>query len=141
MRGKREMKKLLLLVVAIIILSMLITMGCGEQESLKTTPTGIDFILKYDKDGDGKVSLKEYPYDDFSAYDINSDGFILLVETPKDSRATADQISFILIYDKDGDAKVSQEEFNLQSFDVYDLNNDGFIEPLESPGIGSCPPE
>lgn len=131
------MKDLKILAVALLmtsILSILSIVGCDEQKFPTITPTGIDFILNYDKDGDMKVSLDEYRYDDFFAYDVNADGFIVLVETPQDSKMNPNKVAFILKYDKDGDSKVSPEEFYVPtSFSSYDLNNDGFIDMYEAP--------
>ena len=141
------MKKLLFLVIAIIMSSVSIPVACGEPESTTTTtttpwwtPTGIDFIVTYDKDGDGKVSKEEYPNEDFIVYDKNDDGFIILDEvSPQealtDGEPTAGQIAFIVKYDKDEDGKVSNEEFTGVHFPIYDRNGNGFIEPLEAPKL------
>jgi hypothetical protein len=144
------MKKLLFLVIAIIMSGMSITVGCGEPEPPTTTTpttitpmmitpttmaTGLNFILKFDEDGDGKVSYEEYPVPSFVLYDRNSDGFIVLDEAPvPKTEPSAAQIAFIVKYDADEDGKVSYEEFPRPHFPYYDYNGDGFIEPIEAPG-------
>jgi hypothetical protein len=49
---------------------------------------GVDFITKFDKNGDGKVSRKEFPALEsaFNFFDKNRDGFITLNEAPQGQR-------------------------------------------------------
>ena len=58
------------------------------EEKKKTANTNqIAFIVKYDKNGDGKVDKKEFTGEHFAVYDKNSDGFIEPHEAPEGQTA------------------------------------------------------
>ncbi|MFC1868808.1 hypothetical protein ACFL0H_11835 [Thermodesulfobacteriota bacterium] len=111
---------------------------------------GIDFIKKFDFDKDGKVSHDEWEgikpttaYRDkhWPQYDLNRDGFITLDEAPQEKAKSseikhsfnANQIAFIVKFDKNEDGKLDNTEFTGSHFPVYDKNGDGFIEAHEAP--------
>ena len=111
---------------------------------------GIDFIKKFDFDKDGKVSHDEWEgikpttaYKDkhWPQYDLNRDGFITFDEAPQikakspevKRRFNANQIAFIVKFDKNEDGKLDKSEFTGEHFPVYDKNGDGFIEVHEAP--------
>lgn len=54
----------------------------------KTEPTAgqIAFVVKFDKDQDGKLSKEEYTGAYFSVYDRNGDGFIEPMEAPEEKK-------------------------------------------------------
>lgn len=53
--------------------------------SAQERPGGVGFIMKFDKDGDGKVSREEFPAREsaFNFFDRNRDGFITWDEAPQ----------------------------------------------------------
>jgi Ca2+-binding EF-hand superfamily protein len=103
-----------------------------------------------DKNGDGKVSRDEFPGRPamFERVDGNKDGFLEASEVKalaaKAGAATmppaAQPGARIMAMDKDGDGKVSREEFMgaPAMFDRLDVNNDGSLskdEAAEAPKI------
>ena len=52
---------------------------------------------------------------------------------PPENTVNANQIAFIVKFDKDKDGKVSNKEFTGSHFPQFDKNGDGFIEPDEAP--------
>ena len=117
--------------------------------------SGIEFMNKFDLNKDGKISHKEwetvkpdtvYKLKHWPEYNINKDAYITLDEVPeKGGRSepapsaeekkgvTANQVAFIVKFDKDQDGKLSNKEFTGIHFPVYDKNGDGFIEVHEAP--------
>lgn len=106
--------------------------------------TGQNFIGKFDKDNDGKVSKDEFPgpAEHFSDMDKNGDGFVTADEMPQVSKPQMDgtgphgiRKNFIKRLDKDNDGKVSKEEFTgpPEHFTGLDKNGDGFITEDEMP--------
>ncbi len=109
---------------------------------------GLNFIRKFDKDNDGKVSKDEFPgpAEHFSNIDKNGDGFVTADEvqagrpprmggtqgTPGQMDGTGPKgmgQNFIRRFDKDNDGKVSKDEFSGRTdrFTRLDKNGDGFI--------------
>jgi len=117
--------------------------------------SGIEFMNKFDLNKDGKISHKEwesvkpntvYKLKHWPEYNINGDDYITLDEVPEKSGKsepappmeeekgiTANQVAFIVKFDKNQDGKLSKEEFTGIHFSVYDKNGDGFIEVEEAP--------
>ena len=102
------------------------------------------FIQDFDKNGDGKVSKKEFtgPEKAFMKFDKNNDGFITKDEVPKGRKEEGKppkdkkpRKGFIQDFDKNGDGKVSKKEFTgpEKVFMKFDKNNDGFITKDEAP--------
>ena len=110
---------------------------------------------KFDLNKDGKISHKEwetvktttvYRLKHWPEYNTNGDAYITLEEVPeKDGKSepappeedkkeiTANQVAFIVKFDKDQDGKLSNKEFTGIHFPVYDKNGDGYIEAHEAP--------
>lgn len=127
-------------------------------------PTGGRFFDTYDANQDGKVTKEEFSGDAdiFDLLDKNKDGVVSLDELglpadykprplPKESdnaegrmkggdasrRAEEMKKRFIQLkaMDKDGDGRVSKEEYNGKfPFDLLDRNKDGFIDEKDRPG-------
>ena len=127
-------------ITTVSILMLTFSMSCFAQENAepKRPQTGVDFMTRFDKDKDGKVSNEEFPRPHFQSMDKNGDGFIVLEEAderfnPPKSTVNANQIAFIVKFDKDKDGKLSKEEFTGTHFSQFDKNGDGFIEVHEAP--------
>jgi Ca2+-binding EF-hand superfamily protein len=93
-----------------------------------------------DKDGDGKVSKAEFTGRPqmFERLDRNRDGFLSRDELPGGNLGAATKgqpARRLRAMDKDGDGKISKEEFTgrPQMFERLDKNKDGFITRDELP--------
>jgi Ca2+-binding EF-hand superfamily protein len=110
-----------------------------------------------DKNGDGKIARDEFPGPPFlfTRADANGDGVLTKDEAeklpsgpgPGGPAAAAAFRQRVLAMDKNGDGKVSKDEFTGQPgvFDRLDANKDGFVTPQEAaqparPGAGGPPP-
>ena len=125
--------------VIISVVTLLFVMSIVAQAKSPRGGSG-DFIQNFDKDGDGKVSKDEFTGPDkvFDAHDKNQDGYIDESEAPKGppSRSMKGKGGdFIQNFDKDGDGKVSKDEFTGPDkvFDAHDKNQDGYIDESEAP--------
>jgi Ca2+-binding EF-hand superfamily protein len=101
-------------------------------------PCGMNFIERFDEDGDGKISQAEFPTPEkrFARLDANQDGFIEKSEMPgrmgrHHGRGWGNLIED---FDKDGDGKLSKDELPgpADRFSRLDANEDGFIDPTEA---------
>ncbi len=122
------------------------------EELLKLTPE--EFIKRFDKDGDGKLSMDELPAifaKAFAASDKNGDGkldreevaaMLTLVRqffaagAPAPGPMDLDKIvdNILKQFDTDMDGKISRKEAKgklLELFDRLDLNKDGFLDRKE----------
>lgn len=95
-----------------------------------------DFIKTYDKNGDGKVSLKEYDGDreTFYRYDRDRDGVITDKELSKEGQANSDLIK---TFDRNANNVVERNEFpgTPEDFNRYDQNKDGVISLQEAQSV------
>jgi hypothetical protein len=57
------------------------------KERKGPTAAQIAFVVKFDKNQDGKLSKEEFQGDYFSVYDSNGDGFIEAMEAPEGKTA------------------------------------------------------
>ena len=82
---------------------------------------------RFDTDGDGKLSLEEFPGPDdrFGQMDTDGDGFLSKAEAAAGKRRGGPGRD-----DSDGDGRVSKAEFSGSDevFDQLDANGDGFID-------------
>jgi Ca2+-binding EF-hand superfamily protein len=147
----------------IAVLSVILIYGAVSpaEEKTKRGPhieggeSGIEFMNKFDLNKDGKISHDEweavkpgtvYREKHWPEYNTNGDDFITLEEAPEENGESepapsvekkkgpnANQIAFVVKFDKDQDGKLSKEEFTGAHFTVYDRNGDGFIEAEEAP--------
>jgi Ca2+-binding EF-hand superfamily protein len=117
--------------------------------------SGIEFMNRFDLNKDGKIDHEEweavkpstvYRQKHWPEYNVNMDDYITLEEVPeKDGTSeaappeegkkgpTAQQVAFVVKFDKDQDGKLSETEFTGNYFSVYDRNGDGYIEASEAP--------
>ena len=121
------------------------------QELLKLTPE--EFIKRFDKDGDGKLTREELPPGfgkAFQASDKNGDGKLdrdevaamltlvrqFVAKGPPPPGKNVEEIVNNLLkqMDTDGDGKISRKEAKgriAEIFDQLDLNKDGFLDRKE----------
>jgi Ca2+-binding EF-hand superfamily protein len=103
-------------------------------------------FAEIDKNGDGKISMEEFngPEAIFARIDANGDGAITKDEASKFQPGLGTGAGMfaqrILGMDRNGDGKVSREEFTGQpaNFDRFDTNKDGFISRDELPGVAGA---
>lgn len=125
----------------------------GQGESIA------GFVAQFDKDGNGMVSSDEFdgPAGHFSQFDVNNDGYISESEAPAGppprEQQGQEQVrrpqqgqgestdGFVTRLDKDGDGKVSSDEFDgpAEHFSHLDTNGDGHLSKDEAPA--GPPPE
>lgn len=98
-------------------------------------------VMAMDKNADGKVSREEFMQaqsEQFRQKDKNGDGYLELPEVgipAAHPQAHAGYGHRLLQFDKNGDNKVSREEYlesRQQIFGKLDSNGSGFIEPQEA---------
>jgi Ca2+-binding EF-hand superfamily protein len=130
---------------SIIISVLILTLSGGglAQISLadaadESSQAAMNFMTRFDNDKDGKVSNQEFPREHFKSMDKNGDGYITVEEAnlrfnPPKHAVNANQIAFIVKFDKDKDGKLSNKEFTGRHFSDLDKNGDGFIEAHEAP--------
>jgi Ca2+-binding EF-hand superfamily protein len=102
-------------------------------------------VMAMDKDGDGKVSKKEFTGNPamFDRLDANSDGFLNATEAAEAPKA---MLKFLQAMDTNGDGKISREEFRgpPERFDALDADMDGFVSFEEiakaAPAVGAAMP-
>jgi Ca2+-binding EF-hand superfamily protein len=122
----------------VLVLSLVIIPSVMAQDAPPS-----DFITHWDADGDGKVSADEFtgPQENFADLDTNGNGFIEAAEAPQGPPPEGAKpevemgTDFIADWDKDGDGKVSRDEYlgPPEHFDALDTNKDGFIDKSEAP--------
>ena len=96
------------------------------------------FMQQFDQDRDGNVSRSEYPGSDeaFARLDADRDGSITAAEVESSlKRKGKGGGKFIARFDKDGDSKVSADEFprSAEQFARLDTDGDGYITEDEAP--------
>ncbi|ESQ79243.1 hypothetical protein AEYBE204_09545 [Asticcacaulis sp. YBE204] len=123
-----------------IILAGIVLIGAAAPVWAQTHPLG-DSLGKFDKDGDGKVSLAEWSADRaglFKKVDANTDGAITLDEAiayyikaaPADDPKTQKRIDSVMTADANADGKVTRDELvavAATDFKTRDADGDGFI--------------
>ena len=80
-------KNLLMEAIGLICISLLLFEGStasAQEKSAENRELGAEFITKFDKDMDGKVSESEFPgpSEHFQEFDKNNDGYIDKDEAP-----------------------------------------------------------
>ena len=123
--------------VIVSVVTLLFATSIVAQAASPRSGSG-NFIQNFDKDGDGKVSKDEFTGPDkvFDAHDKNQDGYIDEGEAPTGRPPGAMKGgNFIQDFDKDGDGKVSKDEFTGSDkvFDLHDKNQDGYLDESEAP--------
>lgn len=112
----------------------------------KQGPGQHNFIADFDTDGDGQVSLDEFPGPDahFSQLDADKDGYLSEDEAPKGPpsgqmggghKGPGQGNGAMADLDKDGDGLVSQDEFPGPDdhFTRFDTDKDGYLSEDELP--------
>jgi Ca2+-binding EF-hand superfamily protein len=101
-------------------------------------------VLAMDKDGDGKVSRKEFTGNPamFDRLDADRDGFLNKAEA---GEAPKVMLKALREMDANGDGKLSREEFkgSVERFDALDADMDGFVsfEEIAKAAPAMSPPE
>lgn len=115
--------------------------AAAEVPAIRDNPSGTGhFILRLDKDRDGRVSRDEFdgPSDLFAHLDANKDNYIDRSEAPEYpeiSQALLNPMDFITWMDRDGDSRIALAEFFGADayFNFLDRNRDGYISLEEVP--------
>ena len=106
-----------------------------KQKSMKEKK---GYLNKHDENGDGKLSKDEFPGSDkaFGKLDQNQDGYIDKGEAHKarKERSQKKTQAYLIKYDKNGDGKLSKDEFSGsdEAFEKFDKNQDGYIDEIEA---------
>jgi Ca2+-binding EF-hand superfamily protein len=99
-------------------------------------PARFERLRALDKDGDGKISQDEFtgPKPRFARLDVDGNGFLTLEEflkapEPPAAPDAAPRPPRLRLLDKDGDGRVSRQEFNgpARLFERLDANKDGYL--------------
>ena len=109
----------------------------------------LDRVKTMDKDGDGKVSKAEFTGQPqmFERLDTNKDGFLTKEEAakfpggPPGGAPGGAMVERIMAMDKNGDSKVSKDEFTGPEgmFERLDANKDGFVTKDEAAKLQGGP--
>ena len=106
-----------------------------ESESVSDSST---FIEQFDADGDGLVSVSEFPGDEsmFSSLDVDGSEYIDESEAPQGPpppHGGPDPETMITEFDSDGDGLLSSDEFPgpAEHFDRLDADGDGTLSTEE----------
>jgi len=131
------MGKIRLVLSVLVFTAMTTSFASAAEESRVDPPRGM--IEHHDRDGDGKVSEKEFPGPDehFTRIDLDSDGFINREEArqaPRPKGQGGRVPGKFREDDADGDGVVSRAEFSgpVDHFERLDLNGDGAIQESEA---------
>jgi len=110
----------------------------------------LERLRQLDKDGDGKVSAEEYQGRiPFERLDRNGDGFLDEQDAPQDrggrgqgGRGRGLSPQALQRFDRDGDGKVTREEFpgGDERFDALDVNGDGVLTEADLQAPPQGPP-
>ncbi len=126
--------------VFLILWGMIFATSAYAQRSYQQTDKASGFIERLDQDSDGKVSQDEFdgPADHFSKMDVDGDGYINESEQPQGlprGKGKGSKGNPITRFDKDGDNKLSQEEFPGPDnhFTMFDKDSDGYLDESEMP--------
>lgn len=149
------MKKIGIVVTAMLVLAPLVAVDVSfslEKGQRRGSGAGGErnsgMMERFDEDGDGKISMNEFPGSDerFQELDENDDGFLESAEMPtrgsggRGERGRGGQGGEMMErLDKDGDGRISMEEFPGPDdrFEEMDTNGDGFISRDDRPQRGS----
>jgi hypothetical protein len=110
----------------------------------RSRPDAAQMLESADANHDGTVTRMEFiaaRASRFSKLDRNGDGYIDTSDLPKRFRkrqkASERLSALIMQFDKDGDGRISREEFvngPTLAFDRADTNHDGMLSPAELKG-------
>jgi Ca2+-binding EF-hand superfamily protein len=110
----------------------LVVFGRGKR-GRKPRMTPDRFLKEHDADGDGQVSRDEFRNERrFAEIDADADGVLTRAEIEEalDKAHSESRIGFFERFDRNGDGKVTREEFTGPAghFDKKDRNGDGVID-------------
>jgi len=103
-------------------LFVIASLVCVATSVPAQTQTRADYLRRFDRDGDGRVSLREYQdymSRGFRALDRNSDGVLSPHELPRGTQRRA-----VITLDAHLRALA-------RTFDLLDVNNDGYLDARE----------
>ncbi len=131
------MRKTLFIMNVLMFATMTMSFASASEKGTGKPP---HFMIEHhDQDGDGKVSIDEFPGPDkhFTRIDLDSDGFINQNEARQihqSDRQGGRVPGRFHEDDADGDGSVSRAEFSgpADHFDRLDLNGDGAIQENEA---------
>lgn len=113
----------------------------GRRAKMYDARSGKDsaaFLLKFDKNRDGKVSKEEFPHERrFAEIDADGDGSLSETEIKDamDKRQREEAYGLFERFDLNSDGKITREEFTgpAAEFERLDRNNDGVIDKADRP--------
>jgi len=128
-------KRFCRLITSAAIATIVAVTPAAAQEQDDTTEKDVPrFIQRYDQDGDGMVSMEEFPTaeEQFQRLDENDDGRIDAVEAPG-RRPKRPSGKMFARFDEDGDGTLSLEEFPgpPEHFEEMDTDGDGALTKEE----------
>jgi hypothetical protein len=122
-------------ILAAALLALAADPGVARPTGAPSGPDSQEFVQRFDRDNDDRVSREEFPgsAEHFQALDSDGDGFVNAAEAPQGPPDGRHPRGLLQRMDTDADGQLSQEEW-LAHFKQLDRNGDGFVNADELPG-------